>query len=112
MAGALQRTCAAATLIGVSFVATHRTGMPVALAAENCAQVNDRIFGTDGKGGLSAQFRQLKARVDEDRRLGRQAALEKDSAEYHAAAARIVAGARTMRASNCKPRLTARVAAT
>jgi hypothetical protein len=81
--------------------------VPAASAAQSCAQLNDRVFGSDGQGGQAAQFRALKAKIDAETGTGQTAAAAKDRAAYLKLATSILASAKTMQTSHCKSRIVA-----
>lgn len=97
------------TVVIVSLIAAlFYSGKPVASqAAQSCAQINDRVFGSDGRGGDAAQFRSLKAKIDEETRSGQTQAVARDRAEYAQLATSILASAKTMQAGGCKARVVA-----
>jgi hypothetical protein len=76
-------------------------------AAQSCAQMNDRMFGADGRGGDAARFRALRAKIDAETRSGQAQAAAKDRAVYSRLAASIMASAKTMQGVSCKPRIVA-----
>ncbi len=92
------------TLVAVLII----SGEPfTAEAAPSCTQMNDRVFGSDGRGGDAARFRALRAKIDEETRNGQVQAAAADRAQAARLAASILANAKVMQNKRCTPRVIA-----
>jgi hypothetical protein len=104
----MSRTYAAAISCAAALVAAASC-MAFPAAAErsgpSCAQLNDRVFGSDGRGGIAARFRRLQAKIAEDTRAGQGPAAAKDRAEQSLLAESILRDAKTMDSNGCVPRV-------
>jgi hypothetical protein len=72
-----------------------------AAKAASCVQMNDRVFGVDGRGGVAARFRDLRVKIDEETRNGQTQAAAGDRAELSRLAASILVNAKVMQTVHC-----------